>query len=768
MTASGGLLFFSGARTQEANRELWISNGTESGTVPYDPEINSNTLPGQSIGSFPMDFTEVSIGGNTHTFFTADAERTSNVGNGINREIYVYRTDVAPAQVQKLEFDSNIASSSNPKQLTAFGEYCYFMANLGSGFRLYRTQHNTTSPSLEEISLTGGGEVDTSVTPVVSGSRLYFVASNAGNGNELYSTQLGSTTANLLMDINPGNASSDPYELTDVGGFLFFGATSANDGTELWRTNGTVTRLMGPAPEFSQLSNSSNPTGLTNVFGGLMFFVSPPTLGGRSLMYYNTNDPTNPQNLLYEDFMDDETGQRGATEVGSITPAANNSFFFLANGGGFGGQELWYAETSTSSPSRLEVNAPPQVNLGEEVQVTCQLFDQSDNTVPFFPIELSTGGVDTTIFTDITGVIEFAYVPANPGIDTIVCSAGEIQEEVEVLVLEPVLENELTGFTLIDAQDNTDIGPLEEIALIDLNLLGNIQFNIRVNTNNGDLGSVVLELTGPVQTTRTENTSPYAIFGDSSRDNYVPSLLPVGSYTITATPYTEPDGGGQAGAPISINFEVTDSFGLTDLVLFNADADTVLQTLKEGDIIDLSTLGSTSLGIVANPLAASEIGSVWMDLQGPVSYQGTENIAPFSLFAKNGNDINGKSLIPGAYTIKASPYRLPNREGQAGLPLEINFQVIEGTAPLSLELSIKQGFTVYPVPAASNLYLKNLSESNQSFNFIIRDLIGNEVGKGNSDQVFSQIDVSNLSTGVYFLEILRQEGKLEQYRFSVK
>ncbi len=344
LTASGGLLFFSGARTQEANRELWISNGTESGTVPYDPEINTNTLPGQEIGSFPMDFTEVTIGGNTHTFFTADAERTSNVGNGINREIYVYRTDVAPALVQKLEFDLNTTSSSNPKQLTAFGEYCYFMANLGTGFKMYRTQHNTTTITLEEITLPSGGSVDTSITPTISGSRLYFVASNASDGNELYSTQLGSATASLVMNINPGSASSNPYELTDVNGFLYFGATTANDGTELWRTNGTVTSLMGPDPEFSQLSNSSNPTGLANVFGGLMFFVSPATLGGRSLMYYNTNDPTNPQNVLYEDFLDSGTGQRGATEVEGITAVGDSSFFFLANGGGFGGQELWFAQ----------------------------------------------------------------------------------------------------------------------------------------------------------------------------------------------------------------------------------------------------------------------------------------------------------------------------------------------------------------------------------------------------------------------------------------
>src|SRR6185436_16490423 len=60
-------------------------------------------------------------------------------------------------------------------------------------------------------------------------------------------------SAHRLADILPGSSSSDPQELTDVGGTLFFTAEDGVDGRKLWKSDGTaagtvvVKEVLGPS-----------------------------------------------------------------------------------------------------------------------------------------------------------------------------------------------------------------------------------------------------------------------------------------------------------------------------------------------------------------------------------------------------------------------------------------------------------------------------------------------------------------------------------------
>ncbi|MFD1143521.1 T9SS type A sorting domain-containing protein, partial [Larkinella insperata] len=56
---------------------------------------------------------------------------------------------------------------------------------------------------------------------------------------------------------------------------------------------------------------------------------------------------------------------------------------------------------------------------------------------------------------------------------------------------------------------------------------------------------------------QVDNGAPYALFGDSNGNfnNWAPA---VGSYTLTATPYTATAAGGTAGTPLTISFTVID------------------------------------------------------------------------------------------------------------------------------------------------------------------------------------------------------------------
>src|SRR5690606_9507250 len=69
------------------------------------------------------------------------------------------------------------------------------------------------------------------------GGTLFFSANDGTNGYELWRFNTTSGLAELVQNINPGAASSDPRYLTNIGGKLFFSAIDGTNGRELWRIN---------------------------------------------------------------------------------------------------------------------------------------------------------------------------------------------------------------------------------------------------------------------------------------------------------------------------------------------------------------------------------------------------------------------------------------------------------------------------------------------------------------------------------------------------
>ena len=114
-------------------------------------------------------------------------------------------------------------------------------------------------------------------------------------------------------------------------------------------------------------------------------------------------------------------------------------------------------------------------------------------------------------------------------------------------------------FTLVDADaaTNPDIQSLVDGATLNLATLPTRRLNIRANTSPATVGSVVFALSGAATKNQTENTSPYALFSDNAGD-YNPWTPAVGSYKLTATPYSAANGTGTAGAVGTINFRVID------------------------------------------------------------------------------------------------------------------------------------------------------------------------------------------------------------------
>ena len=74
---------------------------------------------------------------------------------------------------------------------------------------------------------------------VTVGSLVYFTATDPVKGIELWKTDGTTAGTEMVKDINPGLASSNPSALCNVNGTLFFAATKGVNGIEVWKTDGT-------------------------------------------------------------------------------------------------------------------------------------------------------------------------------------------------------------------------------------------------------------------------------------------------------------------------------------------------------------------------------------------------------------------------------------------------------------------------------------------------------------------------------------------------
>ncbi|HEY9623390.1 MAG TPA: ELWxxDGT repeat protein [Crinalium sp.] len=188
------------------------------------------------------------------------------------------------------------------------------------------------------------GKVSEVIAPKRSFSAgTYYIRVYTRGGNSSYDLYLtaitdttrsnpntGGTTPTLVSNINPRGLSSNPTDLVNVNGRLFFAATDTTGGTELWTSDGTNSGTRRVA-DINPGTASSNPTDLV-VSGGVLYFAA--------------NDGTNGIEL----WRSDGTAS-GTQRVSDINPGAassspsdlydfNGQVYFAANNG-TNGKELW-------------------------------------------------------------------------------------------------------------------------------------------------------------------------------------------------------------------------------------------------------------------------------------------------------------------------------------------------------------------------------------------------------------------------------------------
>ncbi|HZL36648.1 MAG TPA: ELWxxDGT repeat protein [Tepidisphaeraceae bacterium] len=211
LVAVGNTLYFSGL-TQATGTELWKSDGTAAGTV-----LVKDIVPGGA---------------------SSDAIPLANL-NGV----LIFRVPSStPGEYQLWRSDGTDA-----------GTYSFSTVLMHA----YSSNGDATAPYF-----------------AVSGGVFYFVSGSGGDGYELWRSDGTSAGTVQVSDIVPGTASSDPSDLTDVNGTLYFAANTMQSLVrDLYKSDGTAAgtvpvAVVGQAVQW-----------ITNVNGAVFFAGTDATHG---------------------------------------------------------------------------------------------------------------------------------------------------------------------------------------------------------------------------------------------------------------------------------------------------------------------------------------------------------------------------------------------------------------------------------------------------------------------------------------------------------
>ena len=92
----------------------------------------------------------------------------------------------------------------------------------------------------------------------------------------------------------------------------------------------------------------------------------------------------------------------------------------------------------------------------------------------------------------------------------------------------------------MDASDQSVLVTLNDGGAVAVDNPASGSYAIRVDVEDGStIGSVYLELTGAKSVSQTENIAPYSLYGDGGESALSGGTLPVGSYDLQATAYSE-------------------------------------------------------------------------------------------------------------------------------------------------------------------------------------------------------------------------------------
>lgn len=233
LTAFNGKLYFT-ANNGTNGIELWQSDGTVGGTSMV-MDLNAG-----AADSAPDDLFVY----NTDLFFSA-----TTIANG--REFYKMNSANIISLVKDVNPGAPDGLTLGGANFLAYNSNLYFVANNGlNGAELWKSDGTTVNTAmLKDLNPTGNSGV---INMFVFDGKMVFQATDGVSGAELFVSDGTAPGTGLAADINTGTAASSPKDFIILNNELYFTATTASAGAELWKT--TTAPILGTT-EFTLINN---------------------------------------------------------------------------------------------------------------------------------------------------------------------------------------------------------------------------------------------------------------------------------------------------------------------------------------------------------------------------------------------------------------------------------------------------------------------------------------------------------------------------------
>ncbi|HSK80057.1 MAG TPA: ELWxxDGT repeat protein [Thermoanaerobaculia bacterium] len=251
----------------------------------------------------------------------------------------------------------------------------YFWASDGvHGYELWRSDGTEAGTfMLHDLYPGGWGSGIISGTPLLDvGGTLFFGADDGVHGGELWKVNATGTGVELVADIRPGAAGSNPHPWLSKDGELIFSANDGDHGRELWRSDGTEA-----GTDLIRDLNPGAPSSVPDPYNLFEYHYALPDgtflLGADDGVHGNElwrSDGTEAGTVLVKDI---SSGADGSSPF-SFAPL-NGKVVFAASTPDLG-REIWSTD-GTGAGTVLFADATPGAassSLGDLTAVGSQLF----------------------------------------------------------------------------------------------------------------------------------------------------------------------------------------------------------------------------------------------------------------------------------------------------------------------------------------------------------------------------------------------------------
>ncbi|MEG4914588.1 ELWxxDGT repeat protein [Microcoleus sp. B7-D4] len=416
LTNVNGNLYFTADDGTNGLEKLWKSDGTAAGTVLVK-DINSGV--GSSFSSSYSNLTNV----NGTLYFTAN--------DGING-IELWKSDGTAAGTVLVKDINPGTGGSGPQYLTNVNGTLYFSVEKGTngGYELWKSDGTAAGTLLlNDLGLNSFPHNLTNVNGTLYLTDRYTNTKyGIYGGDELLKSDGTAVGTVWVKDIKPGDVTSNPSELTNVNGTLYFSGYDTH-GQELWKSDGTAAGTVLVKDINPGSVTSPPPQSFTNV-NGTLYFTADDGTHGQELW---KSDGTAAGTVLVKDINPGVNSGLSHKYDGNFTNV-NGTLYFTADDG-TNGYELWKSDgTAAGTVLVKDINPGTSAFLGfpymENVNGTLYFTaDDGTNGYELWKSDGTTAGTVlvkdirpasvTSLPENLTNVNGKLYFTANDGINGI-------------------------------------------------------------------------------------------------------------------------------------------------------------------------------------------------------------------------------------------------------------------------------------------------------------------------------------------------------------